>query len=73
MIIALTNPMNFHSYFNKKDIKLNFLKTMDLELKKTKPNILITGTPGTGKTTLSTLLSDQTGLIHLDVAKLIND
>ena len=46
---------------------------MDLELKKTKPNILITGTPGTGKTTLSTLLSDQTGLIHLDVAKLIND
>lgn len=31
---------------------------MELEINREKPNILITGTPGTGKTTLSKLLGE---------------
>jgi adenylate kinase len=35
-----------------------------------RPNILITGTPGTGKTTTATLLSSTSSLSHIDVSKL---
>ena len=35
------------------------------------PNILITGTPGTGKTTLSSELAQRTGLSHLNVGDLV--
>jgi len=38
---------------------------------RTKPNILITGTPGTGKTTTSALLAEQTGLKHVNVGDLV--
>ena len=31
---------------------------MDVENNKSRPNVLITGTPGTGKTTLSKLLGE---------------
>jgi adenylate kinase len=37
------------------------------------PNILITGTPGTGKSTLSEAVKEQTNLNHIDVAKLIKE
>ncbi|XP_011494333.1 PREDICTED: adenylate kinase isoenzyme 6 [Ceratosolen solmsi marchali] len=37
------------------------------------PNILITGTPGVGKSELSRLLSERTNLIWLDVSKLAVD
>ncbi len=33
--------------------------------------IVVTGTPGVGKTTLSTLLSERIGALHLDLAKII--
>jgi len=36
-------------------------------------NILITGTPGTGKTTLGEELAAATGLVHLDVGKAIRE
>ncbi|OVA06984.1 hypothetical protein BVC80_1731g64 [Macleaya cordata] len=36
-----------------------------------KPNILVTGTPGTGKTTTSSLLSDATELRHINVGELV--
>lgn len=35
------------------------------------PNILVTGTPGTGKTTLSELLAMACGLRHLEVGALV--
>ncbi|KAJ1977856.1 factor activating pos9 [Dimargaris cristalligena] len=35
------------------------------------PNILITGTPGTGKTTLSELASLKTGMEHINVTDLV--
>ncbi|CAG8608736.1 6424_t:CDS:2, partial [Racocetra persica] len=38
-----------------------------------KPNILITGTPGTGKTTLSQLASESTGLLHINVGELVKE
>ncbi|KAM0935941.1 putative adenylate kinase [Dioscorea sansibarensis] len=38
---------------------------------RTKPNILVTGTPGTGKTTTSSLVADATGLRHIDVSNLV--
>lgn len=38
---------------------------------RTKPNILVTGTPGTGKTTTSSLVADATGLRHIDVSSLV--
>lgn len=40
------------------------------EMKKM-PNLLITGTPGTGKTTLSQRLSEITGIPHLNVGDLV--
>lgn len=38
-----------------------------------RPNILVTGTPGTGKTTFSSSLSSQLGLSHLDVGAFARD
>ncbi|KAG0314301.1 hypothetical protein BGZ99_008222 [Dissophora globulifera] len=35
------------------------------------PNILITGTPGTGKTTTSEMAAEATGLTHLNVGDLV--
>ncbi|KAJ1657909.1 hypothetical protein IWQ61_002770 [Dispira simplex] len=37
------------------------------------PNILITGTPGTGKTTLSDLVAIQTEFEHIEVGKLVKE
>lgn len=36
-----------------------------------KPNLLITGTPGTGKTTTCQQLAAASGLEHVDVGKLV--
>ena len=33
---------------------------------RTKPNILITGTPGTGKTSTSKLIAEMTGMKHIN-------
>ncbi|KAL9271231.1 Adenylate kinase isoenzyme 6-like protein [Drosera capensis] len=38
---------------------------------RTKPNILITGTPGTGKTTMSSALAEAAGLRHIEVGELV--
>lgn len=37
------------------------------------PNILITGTPGTGKTTFAQLLNQSLNFIYLPIAKIINE
>ncbi|KAI8066777.1 AAA domain-containing protein [Gongronella butleri] len=36
-----------------------------------KPNILVTGTPGTGKTTTSEMIAEATGLQHINVGDLV--
>lgn len=36
---------------------------------RSKPNVLITGTPGTGKSTLSVEVVEKTGLKHIDVGE----
>ncbi|GAM86750.1 hypothetical protein ANO11243_047690 [Dothideomycetidae sp. 11243] len=41
--------------------------------RRTQPNIIITGTPGTGKTTHSTALAEATGLTHVDVNKVVKE
>lgn len=43
------------------------------QTKRNKPNILITGTPGVGKTTFAKLLADEFGMVHIPVSKLIKD
>ncbi|XP_034243757.1 adenylate kinase isoenzyme 6 [Thrips palmi] len=40
---------------------------------RTKPNIMITGTPGTGKSTLCKELAERTGFQWLEVSKLATD
>lgn len=35
------------------------------------PNVLITGTPGTGKTTLAQQVAEQTGLRHVNIGDLV--
>ncbi len=35
------------------------------------PNILVTGTPGTGKTTLCELVASSSGLRHVNVGELV--
>ncbi|GMP49739.1 hypothetical protein CsSME_00016619 [Camellia sinensis var. sinensis] len=38
-----------------------------------KPNILVTGTPGTGKTTTSSLLAESTQLRHINIGDLVRN
>ncbi|XP_057956600.1 adenylate kinase isoenzyme 6 homolog [Malania oleifera] len=38
-----------------------------------KPNILVTGTPGTGKTTTSSQLAEATQLRHINVSELVKE
>lgn len=40
---------------------------------RTGPNILVTGTPGTGKTTTCSLLADATRLRHINVGDLVRE
>jgi adenylate kinase len=37
------------------------------------PNIVVTGTPGVGKTTLSESLAERTGLRHVSVNQVVKD
>lgn len=37
------------------------------------PNVLVTGTPGTGKTTLSHMLNEATGFRHVNVGDWVKD
>eukprot|EP00939_MAST-03C_sp_MAST-3C-sp1_P000741 g741.t1 len=46
---------------------------MSHETSRKKPNILITGTPGTGKTCTSELLAEATGFKHINVGDLIKE
>ena len=47
---------------------------MDVEITKSKPNILITGTPGTGKTTMAKLLGEYVeGMQVINVGQLVNE
>ncbi|KAJ1432120.1 P-loop containing nucleoside triphosphate hydrolase [Sesbania bispinosa] len=41
--------------------------------KSKRPNILVTGTPGTGKTTMSTALAEATQLHHINVGELVKE
>ncbi|CAJ2633628.1 unnamed protein product [Trifolium pratense] len=41
--------------------------------KRKKPNILVTGTPGTGKTTMSTALAEATQLNHINIGDLVKE
>ncbi|KAH9909818.1 AAA domain-containing protein [Xylariomycetidae sp. FL2044] len=40
---------------------------------RTNPNIIITGTPGTGKTTHAEILAERTGLRHVSVNQVVKD
>lgn len=37
------------------------------------PNILVTGTPGTGKTTLATLLNEALHFTYINIGKLVTE
>ncbi|KAK7276597.1 hypothetical protein RIF29_17740 [Crotalaria pallida] len=41
--------------------------------KRKKPNLLVTGTPGTGKTTMSTALAEATHLRHINIGDLVKE
>jgi adenylate kinase len=38
-----------------------------------KPNVLVTGTPGTGKTSLSELVAHELGFRHIEVGKVVKE
>jgi adenylate kinase len=40
---------------------------------RTSPNIVITGTPGVGKTTHAEVLADRSGLKHVSVNQIVKD
>lgn len=48
-------------------LPLRYLSTMPKAMLRTSPNIIVTGTPGTGKTTTCEELAQRTGLHHLDI------
>ena len=37
------------------------------------PNVLVTGTPGTGKTTISQMLAEATGYRHINVGEWVKE
>ncbi|KAL0390142.1 UNVERIFIED_CONTAM: Adenylate kinase isoenzyme 6 [Sesamum calycinum] len=41
--------------------------------KRERPNILVTGTPGTGKTTMASALAEATNLRHINVGDLVKE
>ncbi|CAA3007518.1 adenylate kinase isoenzyme 6 homolog [Olea europaea subsp. europaea] len=41
--------------------------------KREKPNILITGTPGTGKTTMASALAEATQFCHINIGDLVKE
>mmetsp|Transcript_28514 Transcript_28514/g.56986 ORF Transcript_28514/g.56986 Transcript_28514/m.56986 type:complete len:185 (-) Transcript_28514:297-851(-) len=41
------------------------------EIERKRPNILVTGTPGTGKTVTASLIAEKSGLRHVNVGELI--
>ncbi|KAF5751526.1 adenylate kinase isoenzyme 6 [Tripterygium wilfordii] len=45
----------------------------DRNQKRTKPNILVTGTPGTGKTTMSSALAEASQLRHINIGELVKE
>ncbi len=42
-------------------------------MSRTQPNIIITGTPGTGKTSHCEMLAERTGLKHISVNQVVKD
>lgn len=44
-----------------------------MERDRTRPNILVTGTPGTGKTVLANELVQRTGLTYVNVGELAKE
>lgn len=42
-------------------------------MSRSKPNFLVTGTPGVGKTTFSASLAQRFGLLHIPISQLIRD
>lgn len=42
-------------------------------MSRSQPNIIITGTPGTGKTSHCELLAERTGLKHVSVNQIVKD
>jgi adenylate kinase len=40
---------------------------------RSRPNVLVTGTPGRGKTTTCSLLADAAGLRHVNIGDLVRD
>ena len=42
-------------------------------MSRSQPNIIITGTPGTGKTSHCELLAERTGLRHISVNQVVKD
>ncbi|KAF3453990.1 hypothetical protein FNV43_RR05490 [Rhamnella rubrinervis] len=47
--------------------------TQENNKKRNKPNILVSGTPGTGKTTTSSALAEATQLRHINVGDLVKE
>lgn len=41
--------------------------------RRARPNVLVTGTPGTGKTTTCSLLADAAGLRHVNIGDLVRE
>ncbi|KAF2922431.1 hypothetical protein DAI22_07g113100 [Oryza sativa Japonica Group] len=41
--------------------------------RRTRPNVLVTGTPGTGKTTTCSLLADAVDLRHINIGDLVRE
>lgn len=61
------------SPISKEKNKVYAVYTMTQDCKRNRPNILVTGTPGTGKTTTSSALAESTQLRHVNIGELARE
>jgi nucleoside-triphosphatase THEP1 len=64
--------VTFYSLFPRKSFffLLSFV-LRHTNMERSLPNILVTGTPGTGKTTTSEMIAEVTGLEHVNVGEIV--
>lgn len=67
----LKQAITLFFFFSNKMSDSDSASPAPVEIDRPIPNILVTGTPGTGKTTTSEMIANATGLEHVNVGEIV--